>query len=157
MSPTPTAIPTMTHRPEEDTFGVSVVFSPEIESTYMKYYEVSQEHMVKVENKPRFRSISFSHCTYYLQVPLWLACFTASFKKYFRSVIDWIEIIFSSEDFNRDLGDCTKNKLGTRLFGFPNYRGKLFASNSFIPALWLLWFIVYCLYFVFIWSIKTLY
>ncbi|XDV53164.1 hypothetical protein PO909_021742 [Leuciscus waleckii] len=48
VSPTPTAIPTMTHRPEEDTFGVSVVFSPEIESTYMKYNEVSQEHMVSI-------------------------------------------------------------------------------------------------------------
>lgn len=109
VSPTPTAIPTMTHRPEEDTFGVSVLFSPEIESTYMKYNEVSQEHMVKVLktnpilNHLSFHSFSFSHCTAYLPAPLWLVFYNfLSTFVHLCAVIDWIQIIFSSEDFNRD-------------------------------------------------------
>lgn len=139
VSPTPTAIPTMTHRPEEDTFGVSVLFSPEIESTYMKYNEVSQEHMVKVLktnpilNHLSFHSFSFSHCTAYLPAPLWLVFYNfLSTFVHLCAVIDWIQIIFSSEDFNRD--SAQREKRGPRLFGGPNYGEKLFASNSFIPA-----------------------
>lgn len=89
VSPTPTAIPTMTHRPEEDTFGVSVVFSPEIESTYMKYYEVSQRtHGKGVENKPHSKPFFFSFIflltLYRLSAGSLVAC-VLQLLKYFRS------------------------------------------------------------------------
>lgn len=83
VSPTPTAIPTMTHRPEEDTFGVSVVFSPEIESTYMKYNEVSQEHMVKVlKTNPILNHFSFHSFSFYrLSAGSLVACVLQLLKK----------------------------------------------------------------------------
>ncbi len=89
-SPTPTAIPTMTHRPEEDKFGVSVVvfFFSEIESTHRKYNEVSwtpcyQEHTTVVSktnySKPfSFCAFFFSSHSSYLPVPLWHVCLTTA-------------------------------------------------------------------------------
>lgn len=50
-------------------------------------------------------------------------------KKYFVhlcAIIDWIEIIFSSEGFNKESSAGTKSERAPRLFGGPNYREKLF-------------------------------
>lgn len=140
-------------------------FSPEIESTHMKYNEVSwtscsQEHTA-VLSKTNY-SKPFSFCAPPLTLFLLSAsslvrcvfynCLKSTFV-HLCAIIDWIEIIFSSEGFNKESSAGTKSERAPRLFGGPNYRETFFASNRFIPALWLLWFIVYCLYLVFIWSI----
>ncbi len=86
-----------------------------------------------------------SHSSFYLPVPLWHVfynCLKSTFV-HLCAIIDWIEIIFSSEGFNKESSAGTKSERAPRLFGGPNYREKLFCFRSLYSST--LTALIYCL------------
>ncbi len=161
VSPTPTAIPTVTHRPGETRLEWVCFFFSGDRKHHMNYHEVL-EHLVPgntpaVRRKQTILTISFCASptltsSFYLQCPrdvvLQLLKSTCSSLCY-----NWLDRDYiSSEVFMKESKRRTRLEHAPRLFGGPNYR-ESFLLHSFIPALWLLWFMFIVFILVFIWSI----